>query len=58
MFSVLQYSCLDEAVPRQQLYWHSLKVGEMSLQLAARFQWQMQAYNGQVAWLQKQWEEG
>ena len=57
MLCVLQYSCLDEAVPRQQLYQHSLQVGEISLQLADCFQRQTQAYIGQVAWLKKQWEK-
>ena len=54
MLCMLQYSCLDEAVPRQQLYRRSLEIGEKFLRLTGTFARKLNAVSAKVEWQQKQ----
>ena len=57
MVCVLQYQCLDEAVPRGQLFKHSLQVGEMAMKIIDRLVRQNRALRQQAAWSAKRREK-
>ena len=54
---VLQYQCLDEAVPRGQLFKHSLQAGEMAMKIIDRLVRQNRAFRQQAAWSVKRSEK-
>lgn len=54
MLCMLQYSCLDEAVPRQKLYDHSLEIGEKFLRVTGSFVRKLNAASAKVEWQRKQ----
>lgn len=56
MLCVLQYQCLNEAVPRRELYKQSLQAGEIGLRMADRILKQNRACRQQVQWFKKRAE--
>ena len=54
MLCMLQYSCLDEAVPRQHLYKSSLEIGEKFLRVTGSFARKLNASSAKVEWQKKQ----
>ncbi|KAM8736460.1 uncharacterized protein AB9X84_021881 [Acanthopagrus schlegelii] len=53
-WQVMSYFCLDEAVPRQQLYKSSMEIGEKFLRLTGTFARKLNVVSAKVEWQRKQ----